>query len=97
MKLIIQIPCFNEAETLPKTLALIPRAFEGFNEVEILIVDDGSEDNTAEVARESGADHVVLMPRHLGLAQAYAQGLDASLRLGADVVVNTDADNHHRA
>lgn len=97
MKLIIQIPCYNEAETLPKTLALIPRVYEGFDEVEILIVDDGSEDNTAEVAKASGADHVVQMPRHLGLAQAYAQGLDACLRFGADVIVNTDADNQYLA
>jgi glycosyltransferase involved in cell wall biosynthesis len=97
MKLIIQIPCYNEAETLPKTLALIPRTIEGFDEVEILIIDDGSEDNTAEIARESGADHIVHMPRHLGLAQVYAQGLDACLRLGADVIVNTDADNQYRA
>lgn len=97
MKLIIQIPCYNEADTLPKTLALLPRAIEGFDSVEILIVNDGSEDDTVAVARQSGVDHIVHLPRHLGLAQAYAQGLDASLRLGADVIVNTDADNQYRA
>ena len=97
MKLIIQIPCYNEAETLPKTLALIPRAFEGFDVVEILIIDDGSEDDTGAVAEKAGADHVLHLPRHLGLAKAYAQGLDACLGLGADVIVNTDADNQYRA
>ena len=97
MKLIIQIPCYNEAKTLPKTLALLPRDIEGFDNVEVLIVDDGSEDDTIAAAREAGADHIVHLPRHLGLAQAYTQGLDASLRLGADVIVNTDADNQYRA
>lgn len=97
MKLIIQIPCYNEAKTLPKTLALLPRDIEGFDTVEFLIVDDGSEDDTIAAAREAGADHIVHLPRHLGLAQAYTHGLDASLRLGADVIVNTDADNQYRA
>jgi len=97
MKLIIQIPCYNEAKILPKTLALLPRDIEGFDNVEVLIVDDGSEDDTIAAAREAGADHIVHLPRHLGLAQAYTQGLDASLRLGADVIVNTDADNQYRA
>ena len=95
MKLIIQIPCYNEADTLPGTLAQIPRNIPGFDSVEILIVDDGSEDDTANVAWTAGADHVVSLPRHLGLAQAYTQGLDAALQLGADVIVNTDADNQY--
>jgi len=97
MKLIIQIPCFNEAKILPKTLSQIPREVEGFDSVEILVVDDGSTDDTPAVAREAGADHIVHLSRHLGLAQAYTHGLDASLRLGADVIVNTDADNQYRA
>ena len=97
MKLIIQIPCFNEAQILPKTLSLLPREVEGFDEVEILVIDDGSTDDTSKVARENGADHIVHLTRHLGLAQAFAHGLDASLRLGADVIVNTDADNQYKA
>ena len=97
MKLIIQIPCYNEAQTLPKTLKQLPKAVDGFDEVEVLIVDDGSEDDTAAVARTSGADHIVHLPRHLGLAQAFTNGLDASVRLGADVIVNTDADNQYRS
>ncbi len=97
MKLIIQIPCFNEAKILPKTLSQIPKTVEGFDEVEILVVDDGSKDDTAQVAREFGADHLVHLSRHLGLAQAYSRGLDACLRLGADVIVNTDADNQYKA
>ncbi len=97
MKCIIQIPCFNEAEILPKTLSELPDHLPGFDAVEVLVVDDGSTDATAQVAREHGADHIVHMTRHLGLAQAFARGLDACLRLGADVIVNTDADNQYRA
>jgi glycosyltransferase involved in cell wall biosynthesis len=97
MKLIIQVPCFNEAETLPSTLALLPRQIDGFDQVEILVVDDGSEDSTAEAARAAGADHVVSLSHHAGLARAFAFGLDACLRLGADVIVNTDADNQYEA
>lgn len=97
MKLIIQIPCYNEAQILPKTLALLPKVVAGFDSVEVLVVDDGSTDNTADAAREAGADHIVHLSRHLGLAQAFTHGLDASLRLGADVIVNTDADNQYRA
>ena len=97
MKLIIQIPCFNEADILPKTLAELPNAVGGFDQVEILVVDDGSKDDTARVARENGADHIVHLSRHLGLARAFAHGLDASIRLGADVIVNTDADNQYKA
>ncbi len=97
MKLIIQIPCFNEAAILPKTLAQLPRQISGFDVVEILIIDDGSEDDTAAVARQHGADHLVHLTRHLGLAQAFTHGLDACVRLGADVIVNTDADNQYRS
>jgi glycosyltransferase involved in cell wall biosynthesis len=97
MKLIIQIPCYNEADTLADTLAQLPRTIPGFDSVETLIVDDGSEDETSTVAREAGADHIARLPRHLGLAQAYTMGLDAALRLGADVIVNTDADNQYHA
>jgi len=97
MKLIIQIPCYNEALILPKTLAQLPKAMDGFESVEILVVDDGSGDDTPAVAREAGADHIVHLSRHLGLAQAFTHGLDACLRLGADVIVNTDADNQYRA
>lgn len=97
MKCIIQIPCYNEAEILPKTLSELPVHLPGFDVVEILVVDDGSIDETAQVAREHGAHHIVHLSRHLGLAQAFARGLDACLRLGADVIVNTDADNQYRA
>jgi len=97
MKLIIQIPCFNEAEILPKTLSQLPKEIPGIEQIEILVVDDGSKDNTVDVAREQGVDHIVHLPRHYGLAQAYARGLDACLRLGADIIVNTDADNQYPA
>lgn len=97
MKLIIQIPCFNEAQILSKTLSQLPKEMDGFDAVEILVIDDGSTDDTAKVALEHGADHIVHLNRHLGLAQAFAHGLDASLRLGADVIVNTDADNQYKA
>jgi glycosyltransferase involved in cell wall biosynthesis len=97
MKLIIQIPCFNESSILPKTLSQLPRQMAGFDKVEILVVDDGSIDDTAEVARQNGADHILHLTRHVGLAQAYARGLDACVRLGADVIVNTDADNQYPA
>lgn len=97
MKLVIQIPCLNEAETLPTTLAALPRQVAGFDAVEILVIDDGSTDGTAAVAREHGADHVVRMNGHQGLARAFMAGLVAATDRGADVVVNTDADNQYRA
>jgi len=97
MKLIIQIPCFNEAETLPIALAELPRQVEGFDSVEWLIIDDGSTDNTSEVAMTQGVDHVVRLPRNQGLAKGFMAGLDACLREGADVIVNTDADNQYCA
>jgi glycosyltransferase involved in cell wall biosynthesis len=95
MKLIIQIPCFNEEETLPATLADLPRAVEGIDTVEWLVIDDGSTDRTVEVAREHGVHHVVRLTNNRGLAAAFQAGLDASLKLGADIVVNTDADNQY--
>jgi glycosyltransferase involved in cell wall biosynthesis len=94
-KLIIQIPCLNEAETLPATLADLPDQIEGIDQVEILIVDDGSTDGTCQVAQECGVDHLVRFPRHRGLAKGFAAGLDACLRLGADVIVHTDADGQY--
>lgn len=97
MKLVIQIPCYEEEDALPETLADLPRKMEGFERVEWLVVDDGSRDGTARVAREGGVDHVVRLPEHRGLAAAFAAGLEASLRVGADVVVNTDADNQYDA
>jgi glycosyltransferase involved in cell wall biosynthesis len=96
-KLIIQIPCFNEAETLALTLADLPREVHGFDTVEWLIVDDGSTDYTAEVAQANGVDHVVRHTRNRGLASAFMTGLDACLKRGADVIVNTDADNQYQA
>ncbi len=95
VKLIIQIPCFDEAEQLPRTLAELPRKVEGFDAVEWLIVDDGSTDDTIAVARAHGIDHIVRLTNNKGLAAGFQAGLDACLKLGADVVVNTDADNQY--
>jgi glycosyltransferase involved in cell wall biosynthesis len=95
MKLIIQIPCLNEEETLPATLADLPRAIPGFDLIEVLVIDDGSTDRTIEVARANGVHHIVKLTNNKGLAAAFQAGLDASLKLGADVVVNTDADNQY--
>lgn len=97
MKLIIQIPCLNEAETLPITLTDLPTAVAGFDTVEWLIVDDGSTDDTAAVARAHGVHHVVRHTRNQGLAKAFMNGLRAATDLGADVIVNTDADNQYCA
>ncbi len=97
MKLIIQIPCLNEEEALPATLAALPREVEGFDTVEWLVIDDGSTDRTTRVAREGGVDHIVRFNTNKGLAVAFQAGIDAALKLGADVIVNTDADNQYRA
>jgi glycosyltransferase involved in cell wall biosynthesis len=97
LKLIIQIPCYNEAATLSTALAELPRKVRGFDKVEWLIVNDGSTDATMEVARKCRVDHIVSFKRNQGLARAYMAGLRASLELGADVIVNTDADNQYRA
>jgi glycosyltransferase involved in cell wall biosynthesis len=97
MKLIIQIPCWDEEEQLPATLADLPRQVPGVDTVEWLVIDDGSTDRTVEVARENGVDHVVRLTNNKGLAAAFQAGLDAALKLGADIVVNTDADNQYNA
>lgn len=97
MKLIIQIPCFNEAASLPVTLATLPRSVPGCTSVEWLVVDDGSADNTATVARQYGVDHVVRHPTNRGLAAAFMTGLETSIAYGADIIVNTDADNQYDA
>lgn len=95
-KLIIQIPCFNEEETLPLALADLPREVEGFDVVEWLVIDDGCKDRTVEVARKHGVDHFVRFKKNKGLAKGYMAGLQACLELGADVIVNTDADNQYQ-
>jgi len=97
MKLIIQIPCLNEEEHLPGTLADLPREVAGFDIVEWLVIDDGSTDATIEVARANGVDHIVRLTNNKGLAAGFQAGLDAALKLGADVIVNTDADNQYYA
>jgi glycosyltransferase involved in cell wall biosynthesis len=96
-KLIIQIPCLNEAATLPATLADLPREVPGIDRVEFLVIDDGSNDGTARVAREHGVHHIVRFRRRKGLAAAFIAGIDAALKLDADYIVNTDADNQYAA
>ena len=95
MKLIIQIPCYNEAPTISETIKSLPRHIPGVDQVEVLIIDDGSLDNTSEIALKNGADHIVRLLKNQGLAGAFRAGLDACLRLGADIIVNTDADNQY--
>jgi len=97
MKLIIQIPCYNEEKALPATLSVLPRSVPEIDTVEWLIIDDGSTDRTVEVAKEYGVDYVVALPRNQGLAKAFMAGLEASLKAGADIIVNTDADNQYCA
>ncbi len=97
MKLVIQIPCYEEAETLPRTLKTLPREIPGIDTIETLVIDDGSQDETASVASAIGVDHVLRLSHHAGLAGAFAAGLDASVRLGADIIVNTDADNQYNS
>jgi glycosyltransferase involved in cell wall biosynthesis len=94
-KLIVQIPCLNEARTLPATVADIPRVVPGVGEVEILVIDDGSTDDTVRVARESGVDHIVSLRRRQGLASAFTIGIETCIKLGADFIVNTDGDNQY--
>jgi glycosyltransferase involved in cell wall biosynthesis len=96
VKLIVQIPCLNEEDTLPATIGDLPRAVDGFDAVELLVIDDGSTDRTVDVAREAGVEHIVRLTNHRGLAAAFQAGLDACLKLGADVIVNTDADNQYK-
>ena len=96
-KLIIQIPCYNEEETLAVALQALPRSVPGFEKVEWLVIDDGSTDRSIQVAREQGVDHLVHLGYHQGLARGFLAGIDASLRAGADVIVNTDADNQYNA
>jgi glycosyltransferase involved in cell wall biosynthesis len=95
VKLIVQIPCLDEEDSLPATLAAIPRRIEGIDQVEVLVVDDGSTDRTGPVARAGGADHLVVFPRNRGLGYAFRAGFEACLALGADIVVNTDGDNQY--
>ena len=97
MKLVIQIPCLDEEETLPEVLRELPRELAGFDDVEWLVIDDGSTDRTIEVARANGVDHIVRLTNNKGLAAAFQAGVDASLKLGADVIVNTDADHQYEA
>jgi glycosyltransferase involved in cell wall biosynthesis len=96
VKLVIQIPCFNEEGQLAATLADLPRALDGIEQIEILVIDDGSTDATADVARRNGVRHVLRTPVNQGLARAFSTGLDYALRLGADIIVNTDADGQYR-
>ena len=97
MKLFIQIPCFNEAKTLPLTLSELPRKVKGFSKVEYLIINDGSTDDTVAVAKKCGVHHIVSYRKNRGLAYAFKRGIDACIRYGADVIVNTDADNQYNA
>ena len=97
MKLIIQIPCYNEEETLQVALNDLPKKIEGIDTIEYLIVNDGSQDNTVEVARKCGVHYIVNFKRNKGLAYGFMAGIDACLRNGADIIVNTDADNQYNA
>lgn len=97
MKLIIQIPCFNEEKTLPITLSQLPRMVEGFTTVEWLVIDDGSSDSTSAVALSNGVDHVIRHTENMGLARAFMTGIKSSLDKGADVIINTDADNQYHS
>ncbi len=96
MKLVIQIPCYNEEDTLPQTIQDLPRVLPGVDEIEYLVVDDGSTDRTVEVAQALGIDHIIRLRQNCGLAFAFRTGLEGALRAGADVIVNTDADNQYR-
>ncbi len=95
MKLIVQIPCHNEARTIARTISDIPRRIPGIDAVEVLIIDDGSSDGTSGAAREAGADHVIRHTQNKGLAETFRTGIDACLGAGADIIVNTDGDNQY--
>lgn len=97
MKLIIQIPCYNEEASLPITLNALPKQISGIDEIEILVIDDGSTDKTVEVAKANGVQHIVSMPHNCGLAKAFVAGINGALAQGADIIVNTDADNQYCA
>ena len=97
MKLVIQIPCYNEEKSLPVTLADLPKHINGVDEIEVLIINDGSTDKTVQTAKEHGIKHIVEMPHNCGLAKAFVAGINSSLALGADIIVNTDADNQYCA
>ena len=96
MKLIVQIPCYNEEHTLPETIADIPRQIEGIDKIELLIIDDGSTDKTIEVAKNLGVEHIVRNIKNIGLARSFRKGIDECLKSGADIIVNTDGDNQYR-
>jgi len=95
MKLIIQIPCYNEEYTLPETIADLPKAIDGIDIIETLIIDDGSTDKTIEVAKNLGVNHIIRNKKNLGLARTFRKGIDECLKLGADIIVNTDGDNQY--
>jgi len=97
MKLIIQIPCYNEEETLPVTLSNLPRRLEGIEKIEWLVIDDGSTDQTSDIARRHGVDHIISHPKNFGLGRTFITGLTACIERGADVIVNTDGDNQYDA
>ncbi|MBI4707958.1 MAG: glycosyltransferase family 2 protein [Candidatus Omnitrophica bacterium] len=97
MKLIIQIPCYNEEGSLPVVIRALPRKIEGVDKIEILVINDGSADNTSNVAKGLGVEHILELPYHRGLAETFRAGLEESLRLGADIIVNTDGDNQYQA
>jgi glycosyltransferase involved in cell wall biosynthesis len=97
LKLIIQIPCLNEAQNISQTVRALPTQLDGIDSIEFLVVDDGSTDNTSQLAAQSGVHHVITLPHHMGLATAFKIGLESALSQGADLIVNTDADNQYNA
>ncbi len=97
MKLVIQIPCLNEENSLPVTLEALPKHIDGIDEIEVLVIDDGSTDNTVDVAKRAGADAVISLGSNKGLAKAFVAGINKALSMGADIIVNTDADNQYKA